>query len=150
MIASLSELAKRKFEITDFTVDGHCSGCCACCSDFLPMSKAEIERIRAYVRKHHLKEHTTVVNPGVYVDGTCPFRNNVARKCDIYPVRPEICRCFQCDQARDDIDQNKALFYHEKLSISMRAEFFGNVQNGIMARMIGAALGLKYQEQSKS
>lgn len=140
MICSLGELSKMKPAVTNYTVDGHCSGCGACCSDFLPVSREEIERIRHFVMNHHLKEHISIVNPGNFMDWTCPFRDNVHKKCDIYPVRPQICRCFQCDQEMELINSNKALFQQKNQTISMRTEFFGRANNGIIANMINASL----------
>lgn len=143
MICSLGELSRMNPSVTDFTEDGHCSGCGSCCSDFLAVSKEEIERIRVYVVNHHLKEHITLVNPGIFMDCTCPFRDNVHKKCDIYPVRPQICRCFQCDQEMELINSNKALFQQRNQTISMRTEFFGRANNGIIANMINASMKLK-------
>ena len=37
--------------------DGSCSGCGECCNDFLPLSKDELKRIKAYAKKNGLKPH---------------------------------------------------------------------------------------------
>ena len=143
MIGTLADIANMKPSVTDFTVDGHCSGCGACCSDFLPVSGEEVERIRAYVSKHHLKEHINKVAVGYFVDATCPFRDDVNRKCDVYDVRPEICRSFQCDQDTESIRLNRDLLHNRYRARSMRAEFFGNERNGIVANILGARLEMK-------
>ena len=140
MIGSFEELRRLKPEVTDFTVDGHCSGCGSCCTDFLPVSREEIERIHAYVKKHHLKEHVTVVMKSPSLDMTCPFRDNVKKRCDIYEIRPEICRCFQCDQDMEHINTNKAVFYQKNHVTSMRGEFFCNETSKVMEKLIAAAL----------
>lgn len=142
MIGSLVEMANMKPEVTDFTIDGHCSQCGACCSDYLPISHEELDRIRAYVRKHNLHEHKSVMMTGNYLDATCPFRDNVRKCCDIYEVRPEICRCFQCNQGIDVIKANKALMHQKNKPISLRGEIFGNQAAKIYGMFLGAVLGL--------
>jgi len=140
MIGSLAEIASRKPEVTDFTIDGHCSQCGACCSDYLPLSQKEIDRIHKYVKAHNLHEHTSLVVMGNFLDATCPFRNSVKKRCDIYEVRPEICRCFRCDQGMVLIDENKKLFYQKNTAISMRGEFFGNQAAKTYGMFLGALL----------
>ena len=143
MIGSFEELRRLKPDVTDFTENGHCSRCGSCCTDFLPVSREEIERIRAYVKKHNLKEHVTVVMQSPGMDMTCPFRDNVKKRCDIYEIRPEICRCFQCDQDMEHINTNKAVFYQKNHVVSMRGVFFGNERSNHMARLIALALRME-------
>lgn len=42
--------------ITDYTTQGKCSNCGACCSDFLPLSDNDIRRIKVYIAEHHIKD----------------------------------------------------------------------------------------------
>lgn len=120
-----------KSGVYDFTKDGECSNCGACCSDFLPMSNGEVKAIRKYIAKHGIKEHKhtpPTVEP--VQDFTCPFRNELERKCDIYQVRPAICRDFRCDKPRKEIMANKNM-YHGKYSVwEMRETFFGKEREG--------------------
>lgn len=85
--------------ITDFTKDGKCSGCGECCGALLPVTRGEIKRIKRYIFKHNIKPHKTEVAPATdfFIDLTCPFRNEKEKKCDIYEVRPLICKCFMCN-----------------------------------------------------
>ena len=109
--------------VMNFTVDGRCSGCGQCCSDFLPLSKEEINRIRRYIKAHDIKEkHNNVLMQGF--DMTCPFRDEVNRVCTIYRIRPEICREFKCDYDPARIDTTKKLFHQRNHFISMRETFF--------------------------
>lgn len=116
--------------VKDFTKDGKCSGCGNCCANFLPVSDVEIKRIRAYMKKHGITEQICrfpTAEP--VIDMQCPFRDEIGRRCTIYPVRPAICRDFRCDKP-DDAKINKAL-YHGKYSVTdMRAVFFGR-ENGL-------------------
>lgn len=127
MIGTIEQmLADMKSGIYDFTKDGECSNCGQCCSDFLPVSEREVAVIRAYVKKHGIREHKNrppVKEP--VMDWTCPFRNNAERKCDIYAVRPAICRDFRCDKPKQEIMANKDLYHGKYGVVNMRETFFG-------------------------
>lgn len=111
--------------ITDFTCNGKCSNCGECCSNFLPLSDVEIKTIKEYVKRHNIKpcNHISVVSKEI--DGICPFRDNVNKKCLIYKIRPEICRSFICNKSKPDIEESKRLLYTKKQAISMWYEIFG-------------------------
>ena len=98
MIKSLFEVLEDR-SVTDFTVDGKCSNCGACCANLLHLTENEKAVIHRYIQKHQIREqkhrYPTSDNP---VDMTCPFRSDSERKCLIYPVRPLICRRFQCNR----------------------------------------------------
>ena len=112
--------------VFDFTVDGKCSGCGACCTNFLPMSGKEVKIIRRYIEKHGITEQThRYPTAEAQVDFTCPFRSETEKKCLIYEVRPLICRDFQCDKPRKKILADKQ-FYHDRYNVvDCRSEFFG-------------------------
>ena len=126
-LTTLDEMVKdMKSGVYDFTVDGECSNCGQCCSDFLPMSAHEVARIHAYVKKHNIKPNKHIPPTMAQVeDFTCPFRNDVERKCDIYPVRPAICRDFKCDKPRKEIEANKRMYHGKCRVVRMRQEFKG-------------------------
>lgn len=114
--------------VYDFTKDGKCVGCGQCCSSILPLSSSEIKEIRRYIKKHHIKEQkhcVPLVNPAV--DLTCPFLMDSKKKdkCAIYPVRPKICRVFQCNQPPSKVKTNKELFWRTRKLCDMREVFFG-------------------------
>jgi Fe-S-cluster containining protein len=112
--------------VLDFTKNGKCSNCGECCSDLLPISVKEIKKIKSYIQKHHIPEQLhslPLANPQV-IDFTCPFRNNAERKCEIYEVRPAICRDFQCDKPKKKIQANKSLYHEKYQAVSMREVFF--------------------------
>ena len=119
-------------EVKDFTVNGKCSNCGQCCSNCLPLSEAEIKKIKAYVKQHKIKEQRH--NVAVGVDMTCPFRDEANRKCLIYEIRPAICREFVCNHTQI----NRVVF--------MRAEFFGNREDvdffaSVMKYVVGGCNG---------
>lgn len=110
--------------VVDFTVDGECSNCGNCCVNVLPVSEAELNAIRSYVRKHNVKEEKIWMPTALPIINTlCPFRNEKERKCNIYPVRPEICRKFRCDASKGQPGQS--LVSGGKRVVFMREEFYG-------------------------
>ena len=113
--------------VTDFTIDGRCSNCGKCCSNTLPMSKEEVNRIKSYIKQKGIKEqrHNVIVG----VDMTCPFRDEANKKCLIYEIRPAICRKFMCNHNIDDIKQWKVHFHKKYDVVFMRNEFFGNTED---------------------
>ena len=44
-----------EFKVTNFCKDGKCSCCGECCSDMLPLSDAEIIKIKKYIKKNNIK-----------------------------------------------------------------------------------------------
>lgn len=113
--------------VYDFTVNGECSQCGSCCSNYLPISSKEIKEIRRYVKKHKIKEQKILAPvSGEVLDVTCPFRDDLNKVCLIYQLRPQICRSFRCDYPRKKIQLNKELFHGKYDVVDMRKEFFGN------------------------
>lgn len=131
MTGTVEEMLKdMKNGVYDKTDKGRCVGCGECCSNALPMRQKEIKIIQRYIKEHGIKEQKA---PTVFAkqpfDMTCPFmRKDVSKdRCTIYPVRPEICRCFKCDKARHND------WFHGSMDgfmlIDVRSTFFGG-QNG--------------------
>ena len=119
----LKEFSDGTYDLTD---NGKCTQCGNCCSNFLVMTDTEIETIHKYIKKHNIKEHRHIlplVEPTL--DLTCPFLNDSKpnEKCDIYEVRPRVCRDFICDpKQRLPID----IKYASKCKpINVRSEFYG-------------------------
>ena len=75
--------------IQDNTRKGKCVKCGECCSNLLPLSLAEIERLRAYIAEHQIS-----MQQGHEPD--CPFLN-AEKRCMVYEVRPLICRIYKCN-----------------------------------------------------
>lgn len=101
--------------ITDFTADDKCSNCGSCCTDYLPMSSSEIKERRITL---------PIVNRSI--DLTCPFRDEIHKKCVIYEVRPEICKSFLCNMPKDSIKRTKDMYNRKYKIVAMRKEFFGS------------------------
>lgn len=121
-------------DLVNYTCNGKCSNCGECCSDFLPLSREEVKKIKKYMKTHETVNHSKV-NCFVSCNLMCPFRNNKERKCDIYEVRPFICQVFKCDTqpeqaefVRDEIAKTRDIH-------SMKNTFFNdNSNSSLLAR----------------
>lgn len=91
MIAKMDNLKsaidKMNSGVYDFTDNGKCTQCGACCSNYLPMTQKEIATIHRFVKKHDIKEfkHLFPVSNDTF-DMTCPFMDDSKQKekCRIY------------------------------------------------------------------
>jgi Fe-S-cluster containining protein len=112
--------------VWDYIKNGECSGCGNCCGNILPISSKEIKRIKRYVEKHDIKEQIRRYPTSTpTIDMQCPFRDEIAKRCTIYPVRPAICQDFRCDKPKKQIRANKALYDGKYDPVDMRATFYG-------------------------
>lgn len=118
--------------VTDLTDNGKCTECGACCSSLLPVSKAEIDTIARYVKKHSVKPYVDrgpIAN--VEFDLTCPFldRGKRTHKCRIYPVRPFICQLFSCHEEMDLVKAMKVKNHYASgdVDIVNMRDLFGHV-----------------------
>lgn len=102
-------------EITDYN-NPTCKGCNECCSIIVMITKEEFMRLRKFLRHDNLGKQ--IFKRGInlitrYRDqGTlylmCPFCNS-KKRCEIYSMRPKMCRDFHCTKelATPDYDQYK-------------------------------------------
>lgn len=79
-----------------------CKKCGKCCSNFLPLSKREIQELR----KLATRENKRLLEKDWY--STCPFLN-YQNKCDIYENRPAICKGYTCYKFENHIFDKKFL-----------------------------------------
>ena len=92
--------------VIDLFVNDECSKCGSCCSRFLPISDKEIKNIKKYIKNKKLKivpaYQKTCLSE--VINGNCPFLDlDAENKCQIYPVRPAICKIYSC---RDHVHGN--------------------------------------------
>lgn len=125
--------------VTDFTENGKCSNCGACCSNCLPLSDAEVNRIKAYIKKRGIKEQRHNVITGI--DMTCPFRDDANKKCLIYEIRPAICRSFVCNHTHEDMLKQRDNLHEINRIVFMRAEFFNNREDADFVMDVMKAMG---------
>lgn len=125
-MATLERLGDISADLHDYTVNGECSNCGQCCSNFLPVGKHEVERIRRYIKKHKIEAQVRRYPTRKHmIDFVCPFRAEGEKKCLIYPVRPAICQDFRCDKPSRGIMADKAMYHGKYPAIDMRATFYG-------------------------
>lgn len=128
MIAKMDNLKSAIDEMNsgvyDFTDNGKCTQCGACCSRYLPMTQKEADVIHRFVKKHDIKEfkHLFPVSNDTF-DMTCPFMDDSKQKekCRIYPVRPEICKQFICSKEKKPFNGH----WQQYSVVDMRKEFYG-------------------------
>lgn len=110
--------------VYDFTDNGKCTQCGACCSNYLPMTQKEVDVIHRFVKKHDIKEfkHLFPVSNDTF-DMTCPFMDDSKQKekCRIYSVRPEICKQFICSKEKKPFNGH----WQQYSIVDVRSEFFG-------------------------
>lgn len=68
-----------------------CNNCGKCCG-LVPVTVQEIHTIKKYLLEHKQAQNFAVQHSKQGL--TCPFRNEKDKKCEIYDVRPLICRLF--------------------------------------------------------
>lgn len=130
MIGTLDEIYQdMKSGVYDFTDNGKCTSCGACCTALLPVTRKEWRDIKRYIKKHNIKpcDHVTgtpfASKPNV--DITCPFRDNVNRICTIYELRPAICKAFKCDKSsKNELDKYDAEFAKKDMNVVNMWELF--------------------------
>ena len=112
-----------KHGVYNFTKDGKCVSCGNCCTALLPVTKEELKTIKRYIKRKHIKP--IVHSEKADIDLTCPFRNDVEKKCNVYEVRPQICRDFKCDKPQKMIDGTKEKYNYDNRfhTVNMRSIF---------------------------
>ena len=94
----LLEQISNNDNIKDMTKEGKCSKCGECCGLFIPFTKKELKIIKEYVNKNNIKpmfRYNTAIGS---FDARCPFYNSIQHKCNIYEVRPHVCKDFICSR----------------------------------------------------
>ncbi len=126
-------LQKDDFSNVDHCVNGKCSNCGSCCTNFIPATDQEISLIKKYIKLHDIKPCSHGFQAPLReraVDMVCPFRDDEHNCCTIYEVRPAICEGYQCNRTPDEcamvMRKNRPGFCPEKTNyINIRLTFFG-------------------------
>lgn len=103
-----------------FNIPEHknCKNCGECCG-LIPATMAEVFEIKKFLKENKKLRGKIRNKKTALLD--CPFRNEEEKKCDIYEVRPMICRLFgviksdfmKCPHGNThEIDGNKFLKLH--------------------------------------
>lgn len=111
---------KETFNTLDYTCNGECSRCGECCTPLLPLTLDEIKVIKDYIKEKDIKPVSVIRGNNIYF--RCPFYDPDKKCCNIYEVRPEVCRAFTCHNKYKQINKNR--HYYDK-----RADINGNHLN---------------------
>lgn len=96
-----------------------CMSCGKCCANILLVSSSEMKKIKKYIQTNKIKpiNRQSIMLP--YQD-ICPFLTQ-DNKCNIYEVRPAICKRYQCYE-----DPGYDLDYRNLKAINMLQTFYPN------------------------
>lgn len=123
-----NDLLRSNMDVKDNTCNHKCSGCGECCTAFIPVTKKELMIIKKYVKDNNIKGNYLSTEDGQNLYGFCPFLNKDNHKCNIYEVRPYVCRKFKCDK-------NKETLIKEREEYSRRADYNGVHDNNVLASL---------------
>ena len=140
----------------DKTVDGKCSSCGGCCTNFLALTDAEISRIKKYVREHDIRPCShgfTAPLKEAVVDMICPFRDENKKICTVYEVRPFICQHYQCNKtveefALDAFKEDPDYAKRKRHYINMRLTFFGADGANTLAGQLEATRMMAFKQKA--
>lgn len=138
-------------DVTDRTCDGKCSRCGSCCTEHLSVTRREVEDIRRWLADHpDYQPHHLSWMTGHNVVAICPFHNPDTGLCDIYDVRPFVCRDFICCRKRDKLEKKRLLYAQradfnsfldrDQKMISFHALFFKDYRFDILYRHLAIKL----------
>lgn len=94
---SLKQVLNEKDNLNIYACNGACSKCGNCCTNFLPVTKKEVSKIKQYVNDNNIKAENRKIGNNIIMQ--CPFLNQKTKKCSIYEVRPFVCRDFLCSHS---------------------------------------------------
>lgn len=83
-------------EIEINAINGKCIKCGKCCGLFIPVTKKEVDKIKKYVKENNIEPENRITSEAIEL--RCPFLDLKNHKCNIYPVRPYVCRDFICSR----------------------------------------------------
>lgn len=102
--------------IVDCSINGKCSKCGECCSNFLPVSQNEVDKIQKYVIENKIRPQKQMLVMKNTL--TCPYFDG--KKCLIYEVRPLICKEFYCYK-KVNTESARKLMAEKRTTVNMWA-----------------------------
>lgn len=148
-------LQKDDFSNVDHCINGTCSNCGSCCTNFIPVTDAEISRIKKFIRKHDIRPcshgfEAPLRDPAI--DMICPFRDDEKKTCRIYEVRPAICEGYQCNRSPAECAQvmrrNRPGFRPEQVHyINVRLTFFGADEVNTLAGQLQVSRMMAFKQK---
>ena len=114
VIEILKNIAEGNIEITDNSICGNCSKCGECCTNFLPVSQKEVEKIQKYVIENKIRPQKQMLVMQNRL--SCPYYDG--KKCLVYEVRPLICKEFYCYK-KPSIETAKKIIQEKRITVDM-------------------------------
>lgn len=114
VIEILKNIAEGNIEITDNSICGNCSKCGECCTNFLPVSQKEVEKIQKYVIEYKIRPQKQMLVMQNRL--SCPYYDG--KKCLVYEVRPLICKEFYCYK-KPSIETAKKIIQEKRITVDM-------------------------------
>ena len=111
--------------IINNTINNSCSKCGMCCGMFIPFTDKEIAKIKKYVKKYNIKQVEDRETENGF-EARCCFYDVKNKKCNIYSVRPYVCKDFICNRKDWKRQRNKYELigdYNSTLKITKLASF---------------------------
>lgn len=99
----------------DYTCNGKCSKCGNCCIPWCPITQKEYETIKEYIKKNNIKAQPLKEGNNYCMD--CCFHDRKNHKCNIYEVRPEVCKNFICSKSFEQVDKDRK-YYDDRAEIN--------------------------------
>lgn len=99
----------------DYTCNGKCFKCGNCCIPWCPITQKEYETIKEYIKKNNIKAQSLKEGNNYYMD--CCFHDRKNHKCNIYEVRPEVCKNFICSSSFEKVDKDRR-YYDKRAEIN--------------------------------
>lgn len=99
---------KEELKCANCSNNGSCSKCGECCSPFIPITWKEYKRIKKYINENNINPINIREGNNVYIK--CTFYDRKNKRCNVYPVRPEVCKRFMCSYKQEKININRKYF----------------------------------------
>ena len=133
--------------IKDMTCNGNCSRCGNCCGLFIPFNDEDLPKIKKYVKQHNIKQENRLNIMTGQFEARCCFYDKVNKKCNIYEVRPYVCRDFICNRKnwrdkRDEYEMNCT--YNSSLKPQLKMGTFDDLIYGDYEPLTRFVMGMIY------
>lgn len=112
--------------------NGKCNGCNGCCGLLTQITLAELKILRREFKNKHLLQYINNQKAVNYeaLNGMCFFFIN--GKCDIYSLRPQVCRDYHCDPRFNKPHKHtEAKFIFELLPSELQKPFIDIIRMAI-------------------
>lgn len=92
----------------DYSTNGECQNCNACCTVNLPLTRSEYKYFKKLININirGIRDFYKLVKEKGKYFLLCPFTNLKTKQCIIYDDRPSICKIYHCHNKGNEILKN--------------------------------------------